>query len=115
MTEKIRYAWRVACTLSGERNESGIFFKKIPNKRADDFYVAVQWLEDCGLIHICPRCLEPSGNLAGNIDLQRSNSFKVFPFDIGLRMEKCGYEPDFSIKDTVSNSLWGKIIEQFVH
>ncbi|MBQ7609426.1 MAG: AAA family ATPase [Desulfovibrionaceae bacterium] len=28
LTEKIRYAWRVACTLSGERNESGIFLKK---------------------------------------------------------------------------------------
>ncbi|MBQ7609425.1 MAG: DUF4143 domain-containing protein [Desulfovibrionaceae bacterium] len=87
----------------------------MPNKRADDFYVAVQWLEDFGLIHICPRCLEPSGSLAGNIDFKRSNSFKVFPLDIGLRMAKCGYEPDFSIQDTVNNSLWGKIIEQFVH
>lgn len=117
LTEKIRFAWHTACRLSGERNEKSIFFQKIPSRRAADFYAARQWLEDCGLIHICYRSLNPSGILAGNIDIKRNNACKIYPLDVGLCLAQNAIpiETFFSEMNDAAKVLYGKIIEHYVH
>lgn len=117
LTEKIRHTWHIACQLATEQNENGIFFHKMPDKRASDYFAAVQWLEDCGLIHICRRCSEPVGIMAGHIDLKNYNSFKVYPLDVGLRMAECGYPMDFfeQSNSLSAGALRGKVVEQYVY
>lgn len=112
-TEKIRYLWHVACKLTGERNEGEIFYKKISSKKAGDYYAAIQWLEDCGLISLCHRCLEAKGILGMHADVKRSNTFKVFPLDIGLRLALDHIPVEIFTNDSNSD-VKGKLIEQFV-
>ena len=92
-----------------------MFFHKLGDRMPPDYYAAVQWLEDCGLVHVCRRCSEPTGFLAGHIDLKNYNSFKVFPLDVGLRMAACGCPMDFfSQAEGVSGgALRGKAVEQY--
>ncbi len=110
-TEKIRYAWEVACHLAGERNEERIFYQKMPGRRAADYYAAVRWLEDCGLIHTCFRSSEAQGILGANIDYKNLNRIKVFLLDVGLRLAACQI-PAQLLKGSETSQKKGEIIEQ---
>ncbi len=113
-TEKIRFAWEVACHLAGKRNEERIFYQKMPSKRAADYYAAVRWLEDCGLIHLCYRASEAQGVLGANTDFKNLNSIKVFLLDIGLRLAACHVPAELLHGNEISSTK-GEIIEQFVY
>ncbi|MCR5813947.1 MAG: ATP-binding protein, partial [Desulfovibrio sp.] len=114
LTDKIRFVWHTACGLSGERNEKNIFYQKLSGRRAADFYVAVQWLCDCGLLHLCYRSLKPDGLLAANIDLKRQNAFKAYPLDTGLVLAQCGFPITLFLSemDISAKVVYGKIIER---
>ena len=55
--------------------------------RAKDFELAIQWLEDAGLILKSYRVSKPDIPLIAYMEM---NSFKMFMFDVGLLTTKAG-------------------------
>ena len=113
-TEKLRYAWHIACELAGEQNKDKIFYQKMPGKKAADFYAAVQWLEDCGMISRCYRTKNAGGILGANTDYSQADTFRAYPLDTGLRLAASNIPMDVFEKDG-SHAFLGFVVEQYVY
>lgn len=72
------------------------------NARYRQYYGALYWLEDAGLINIAYNTTEPNIGLGLNMD---SNSFKCYMFDTGLLLSMA-----FDEKELIDEEIYKKIL-----
>lgn len=72
------------------------------NARYRQYYGALYWLEDAGLINIAYNTTEPNIGLGLNMD---SNSFKCYMFDTGLLLSMA-----FDEKELINEEIYKKIL-----
>lgn len=78
---RIRMIWNSIITQLSKENRKFIYGVIREGARAKDFELAIQWLNDCGLIYKVQRIKEPRLPVKAYADLK---SFKIFLLDVGL-------------------------------
>lgn len=78
---RIRMVWNSIPTQLAKENKKFFFGKIKEGARAKDFEVAIQWLQDCGLIKKVYKVNKPAMPLKAYMDF---TSFKLYILDIGL-------------------------------
>lgn len=78
---RINMVWKSIPSQLAKENKKFIYGVIKEGARAKDFELAIQWLVDCGLLHICYRISKPGMPLAAYQDL---SAFKLFHNDVGL-------------------------------
>lgn len=78
---RINMVWKSIPSQLAKENKKFIYGVIKEGARAKDFELAIQWLVDCGLLHICYRISKPGMPLAAYQDL---SVFKLFHNDVGL-------------------------------
>lgn len=80
--------------------------------RAKDFELAIQWLEDAGLILKSYRVSKPDIPLIAYMEM---NSFKMFMFDVGLLTAKAGLSARLLLEGSrIFEEFKGALTEQYV-
>lgn len=78
---RIRMVWRSIPAQLAKENRKFIYGAVKEGARAKDFELAIEWLQDAGLIYKVNRCKKAQLPLAAYEDL---SAFKIFMSDIGL-------------------------------
>lgn len=78
---RIRMVWNSIPMQLAKENKKFFFGKIKEGARAKDFEIAIEWLQDCGLIKKVYKVNKPSVPLKAYIDF---SSFKLFLLDVGL-------------------------------
>ena len=78
---RIRMVWNSIPMQLAKENKKFFFGKVKEGARAKDFEVAIEWLQDCGLIKKVYRVSKPAMPLKAYIDF---SAFKLFMLDVGL-------------------------------
>jgi predicted AAA+ superfamily ATPase len=109
---RIRMVWQSLAAQLAKENKKFIYGSLRPGARAKDFELAIQWLEDAGLVHKTCRVSKPELPLAAFEEL---SVFKLYLVDVGLLAAIC----DLPLETTIQgNDLFlqykGALTEQFV-
>ena len=78
---RIRMVWNSIPAQLSKENRKFVYGLIREGARAKDFELAIQWLNDCGLIHKVQRINKPGLPIKVYIDLK---AFKIFLLDVGL-------------------------------
>lgn len=78
---RIRMVWNSIPMQLAKENKKFFFGKIKEGARAKDFEIAIEWLQDCGLIKKVYKVNKPAVPLKAYIDF---TSFKLFLLDVGL-------------------------------
>lgn len=78
---RIRMVWNSIPAQLSKENRKFVYGLIREGARAKDFELAIQWLNDCGLIHKVQRINKPGLPIKAYIDLK---AFKIFLLDVGL-------------------------------
>lgn len=78
---RIRMVWNSIPMQLAKENKKFFFGKIKEGARAKDFAIAIEWLQDCGLIKKVYKVNKPAVPLKAYIDF---SSFKLFLLDVGL-------------------------------
>lgn len=78
---RIRMVWNSIPMQLAKENKKFFFGKIKEGSRAKDFEVAIEWLQDCGLIKKVYRVSKPAMPLKAYIDF---SAFKLYVLDVGL-------------------------------
>lgn len=78
---RIRMVWNSIASQLSKENKKFVYGLVKEGGRAKDFEIAIQWLEDCGLIYKIYRANTPKIPLSSYKDLK---AFKLYVLDIGL-------------------------------
>jgi len=78
---RINMVWKSIPSQLAKENKKFIYGVIKQGARAKEFELAIQWLVDCGLLHLCYRISKPGMPLAAYQDL---SAFKLFHNDTGL-------------------------------
>ncbi len=78
---RIRMVWNSIPLQLAKENKKFFFGKIKEGARAKDFELAIEWLQDCGLITKVYKVSKPAVPLKAYIDL---TSFKLYLLDVGL-------------------------------
>lgn len=78
---RIRMVWNSIPMQLAKENKKFFFGKIKEGARAKDFEIAIEWLQDCGLIHKVYKVNKPAIPLKAYIDF---SAFKLFLLDVGL-------------------------------
>ena len=78
---RIRYVWEAIPAQLAKENKKFIYQTIRQGARAMEFEMAIEWLEQAGLIHRIPLCKKPSFPLSFYSDL---SAFKIYMLDVGL-------------------------------
>lgn len=78
---RIRMVWNSIPLQLAKENKKFFFGKIKEGARAKDFEIAIEWLQDCGLITKVYKVNKPAMPLKAYIDF---SSFKLFLLDVGL-------------------------------
>ncbi|MDY5578413.1 ATP-binding protein [Porcincola intestinalis] len=81
LTERLNLVWSSIPAQLAKENRKFIYGQVRQGARAKDFELAIQWLSDCGLIHVIHRVTKPGYPLKAYEDL---NAFKIYLLDVGL-------------------------------
>lgn len=81
LVTRLNQIWNIIPAQLSKENRKFIFGQIAKGARAKDFELALQWLSDCGLIHIVHRITKPGIPLKAYED---PHAFKVYMNDIGL-------------------------------
>ena len=81
LVTRLNQVWNAIPAQLAKENRKFIFGQIAKGSRAKDYELALQWLNDCGLIHIVRRISKPGIPLKA---YEESNAFKVFMNDVGL-------------------------------
>ena len=100
---RIRMVWNSIPSQLAKENRKFIYGALREGARAKDFELAIQWLEDAGIIIKSFRVKKPGIPLIGYMEM---NSFKMFMLDVGL----LGAKANISAKVILDGS---KIFEEF--
>ena len=109
---RIRLVWNSIPAQLSKENRKFIYGVVKQGARAREYELALQWLEDSGLIHKVYRVTKPEVPLSA---YQDSNAFKLFMFDVGL----LGALSDLNALNllegnTVFTQFKGALTEQYV-
>ena len=78
---RIRMVWNSIPLQLAKENKKFFFGKIKEGARAKDFEIAIEWLQDCGLIKKVYKVSKPAVPLKAYVDF---SSFKLYLLDIGL-------------------------------
>lgn len=78
---RIRMVWNSIPLQLAKENKKFFFGKIKEGARAKDFEVAIEWLQDCGLVKKVYKVSKPAMPLKAYIEF---SSFKLFMLDVGL-------------------------------
>jgi hypothetical protein len=81
LVPRIRMVWNSIPAQLSKENRKFVYGLIRDGARAKDFELAIQWLNDCGLIHKVQRINKPGLPIKAYIDLK---AFKIFLLDVGL-------------------------------
>lgn len=109
---RMRMIWNAVPTQLAKENRKFIYGQIREGARAKDFELAIQWLEDCGLLTKVERITKPDVPLNAYMDV---SSFKLYVLDIGL----LGAMGDLDTKTLIEgNDIFeefkGSLTEQYV-
>ncbi len=112
LTERLNLVWSSIPAQLAKENRKFIYGQVRHGARAKDFELAIQWLSDCGLIHVIHRVTKPGYPLKAYEDL---NAFKIYLLDVGL----LGAMADLSSNTIVEGNrifteFKGALAEQYV-
>lgn len=112
LTERLNLVWSSIPAQLAKENRKFIYGQIRQGARAKDFELAIQWLSDCGLIHVIHRVTKPGYPLKAYEDL---NAFKIYLLDVGL----LGAMADLSSNTIVEGNrifteFKGALAEQYV-
>ncbi len=112
LTERLNLVWSSIPAQLAKENRKFIYGQVRQGARAKDFELAIQWLSDCGLIHVIHRVTKPGYPLKAYEDL---NAFKIYLLDVGL----LGAMADLSSNTIVEGNrifteFKGALAEQYV-
>ena len=112
LVPRLNQVWDSIPAQLSKENRKFIFGQIYKGARAKDFELAIQWLSDCGLIHLVHRVKKPGIPLKS---YQETNAFKIYLHDIGL-LGALGELPLSAIveKNRLFTEFKGAITEQYV-
>jgi predicted AAA+ superfamily ATPase len=109
---RIRMVWNSIVGQLAKENKKFIFGQIRVGARAKDFEMALNWLEDYGLIYRVQRTAKANLPLSAYADL---NVFKVYAHDVGLLAAMGAVSPKILIAgDQLFMEFKGAITEQYV-
>jgi uncharacterized protein len=109
---RIQMVWNSIPAQLAKENRKFIYGVIREGARAKDFELAIQWLEDSGLIYKCYRVKKPGMPLISYMEM---NSFKMFLSDIGLLSAKANLSAKCLLEgNKIFEEFKGALTEQFV-
>lgn len=109
---RIRMVWNSIPMQLAKENKKFFFGKIKEGARAKDFEIAIEWLQDCGLIKKVYRITKPLVPLKAYIDFA---SFKLFILDVGLLGALSELDAQSILQgNTVFVDFKGALTEQYV-
>lgn len=109
---RIRMVWNSIPSQLFKENKKYIYGALRKGARANDFELAIQWLNNSGLIYKVPRCTKPELPLPVYEDL---SAFKLYMLDIGLMGAMVNAAPaQVLLKNDIFKEYKGGMTEQFV-
>lgn len=112
LVPRLNMVWNSIPMQLAKENKKFIYGQLREGARAKDFELAIQWLEDCGLIHKVERISKPGLPLKAYMDL---SAFKIYLLDVGL-LSAMGEVSARVIVDgnRIFTEFKGALTEQFV-
>ena len=112
LVPRLNQVWDSIPAQLSKENRKYIYGQVVPGARAKDFELAIQWLSDCGLIHLVHRVKKPGIPLK---TYEQLNAFKIYFNDIGL-LAALGELPVTSLVDAnvLFTEFKGALTEQYV-
>lgn len=109
---RIQMVWNSIPMQLAKENRKFIYGAVREGARAKDFELAIQWLQDCGLIHKNNRITKPGMPLKAYMDM---NSFKIFMLDVGLLAASVDLDARTLLEgNKIFEEFKGSLTEQFV-
>ena len=109
---RIMMVWNSIPSQLAKENRKFIYGCMREGARAKDFELAIQWLEDAGLIIRCYRITKPDIPLIAYMEM---NSFKMFTMDVGLLGAKANIHAKVLLDGCrIFEEFKGALTEQFV-
>ena len=109
---RIRMVWNSIPSQLFKENKKYIYGALRKGARASDFELAIQWLNNSGLIYKVPRCTKPELPLPVYEDL---SAFKLYMLDIGLMGAMVNAAPaQVLLKNDIFKEYKGGMTEQYV-
>lgn len=109
---RIRMVWNSIPMQLAKENKKFLFGKIKEGARAKDFEIAIEWLQDCGLITKVYKVTKPAMPLKAYIDFA---SFKLFLLDIGLLSAMSDLNAKSILeKNKILTEFKGALTEQYV-
>ncbi len=109
---RIRMVWNSIPMQLAKENKKFLFGKIKEGARARDFEIAIEWLQDCGLITKVYKVTKPAVPLKAYIDF---SSFKLFLLDVGLLSAMSDLDAkSILIKNNILTEFKGALTEQYV-
>ena len=81
LSTRLKQVWQSLPSQLSKENKKFIYGQIKTGGRAKDFELAIQWLSDCGLIHLVHSISKPNYPLKAYEEL---NSFKIYMNDVGF-------------------------------
>ena len=109
---RIRMVWNSIPSQLFKENKKYNYGALRKGARANDFELAIQWLNNSGLIYKVPRCTKPELPLPVYEDL---SAFKLYMLDIGLMGAMVNAAPaQVLLKNDIFKEYKGGMTEQYV-
>lgn len=109
---RIQMVWNSIPAQLAKENRKFIYGVVREGARAKDFELAIQWLEDCGLVHKCYRVTKPGMPLISYMEM---SSFKLFIIDVGLLAAKGNLPAKILLEgNKIFEEFKGALTEQFI-
>ena len=109
---RIHMVWNSIPAQLARENRKFLYGSLREGARAKDFEIAIQWLEDCGLIHRSYRVKKPGMPLNAYADM---SAFKMYMLDVGLLVAKSELAPEVLLQgNRMFTEFKGALTEQFV-
>lgn len=109
---RIMMVWNSIPSQLAKENRKFMYGVLREGARAKDFELAIQWLEDAGLILKSYRVSKPDIPLIAYMEM---NSFKMFMFDVGLLTAKTGLSARLLLEGSrIFEEFKGALTEQYV-
>ena len=112
LVPRLNMVWNSIPMQLAKENKKFIYGQLREGARAKDFELAIQWLEDCGLIHKVERISKPGLPLKAYMDL---SAFKIYLSDVGLLSAMGGLSMQAIVDgNRIFTEFKGALTEQFV-
>ena len=109
---RIRMVWNSIPLQLAKENKKFFFGKIKEGARAKEFELAIEWLQDCGLIYKVYKVSKPAIPLKAYIDF---SSFKLYLLDVGLLGALSELDAESILEgNDIFTEIKGALTEQYV-